>query len=55
MVHPVRAGPYKSMSTNSKSGEVFFFSHDKSYIIKTVSLAEGELLQGMLPAYQDHK
>mmetsp|Transcript_6934 Transcript_6934/g.19551 ORF Transcript_6934/g.19551 Transcript_6934/m.19551 type:complete len:833 (-) Transcript_6934:32-2530(-) len=44
----------KSMSTNSKSGEFFFFSGDRRFLIKTVSDAEGLLLHKMLPAYQNH-
>jgi len=42
------------MSTNSKSGEFFFFSSDKKFIIKTISAAEGALLFRLLPAYQHH-
>lgn len=48
------SGEYKSLSTNSKSGEFFFLSHDRKFLIKTVSEAEGRLLFRMLPEYQDH-
>jgi len=48
------SGEYKNMSTNSKSGEFFFISHDKRFIVKTVSEAEACRLHGMLPAYQEH-
>ena len=33
---------------------VFFLSHDRKFLIKTVSEAEGRLLFRMLPEYQDH-
>lgn len=45
---------YQAMATNSKSGEFFFFSHDKCFLIKTVTAAEAKLLHNMLPAYQEH-
>lgn len=48
------APPYKSMSTNSKSGEFFFFSGDRRFLIKTVTEDEAQLLFRMLPAYQAH-
>ena len=48
------SGDYKSLSTNSKSGEFFFLSRDRKFLIKTVSEAEGRLLFRMLPEYQDH-
>ncbi|CAE8622330.1 unnamed protein product [Polarella glacialis] len=40
-----------SFGTNSKSGEVFFFSHDDKYLLKTTTLGEAETLVGMLPRY----
>jgi len=46
--------PYKSLSTNSKSGEFFWFSGDRRFILKTVSVDEGMLLFRMLAAYQHH-
>lgn len=50
-----RSAPsYKVLSTNSKSGEFFFFSGDSRYLVKTVSAAEGELLFKMLPGYAGH-
>lgn len=48
------SGEYKSLSTNSKSGEFFFLSQDRKFLIKTVSQAEGRLLFRMLPEYQHH-
>lgn len=48
------APPYKTMSTNSKSGEFFFFSGDRHFLIKTVTKDEAMLLFRMLPAYQHH-
>lgn len=45
---------YKSMATNSKSGEFFFFAKDRRFLIKTVTDAEGQLLRSMLPKYQNH-
>ena len=48
------SGNYRSLSTNSKSGEFFFLSHDKKYLVKTISEDEGMLLFRMLPGYQDH-
>lgn len=46
--------PYRTMSTNSKSGEFFFFSGDRLFLIKTISEDEGKLLFNMLPGYQEH-
>lgn len=48
------SGEYRSMSTNSKSGEFFFFSEDRRFLIKTVSSKEATLLRRMIPAYQNH-
>eukprot|EP00439_Symbiodinium_sp_Y106_P082107 s514_g21.t1 len=48
------SGDYRSLSTNSKSGEFFFLSQDKKYLVKTISEDEGLLLFRMLPGYQDH-
>merc|ERR1712146_310110 len=48
------APPFKVLSTNSKSGEFFFFSGDNRFLVKTVSEAEGHLLFRMLPGYQGH-
>eukprot|EP00928_Gymnodinium_smaydae_P027904 TRINITY_DN21429_c0_g2_i2.p1 TRINITY_DN21429_c0_g2~~TRINITY_DN21429_c0_g2_i2.p1 ORF type:complete len:953 (+),score=194.01 TRINITY_DN21429_c0_g2_i2:102-2960(+) len=46
--------PCRTMSTNSKSGEFFCFSHDRYYIVKTISADEATLLLRMLPAYHYH-
>ena len=48
------SGDYKSLSTNSKSGEFFFLSNDRKFLIKTVSENEGLLLFRMLAEYQEH-
>lgn len=40
--------------SNSKSGEFFFFSHNREYMIKTISAAEGHLLFYNLDKYYDH-
>eukprot|EP00435_Cladocopium_sp_Y103_P070669 s656_g35.t1 len=44
----------RTMSTNSKSGELFLFSSDRRFIIKTLSSKELILLMRMMPAYLDH-
>eukprot|EP00443_Scrippsiella_acuminata_P063174 CAMPEP_0115378344 /NCGR_PEP_ID=MMETSP0271-20121206/3965_1 /TAXON_ID=71861 /ORGANISM="Scrippsiella trochoidea, Strain CCMP3099" /LENGTH=824 /DNA_ID=CAMNT_0002801507 /DNA_START=67 /DNA_END=2539 /DNA_ORIENTATION=- len=44
----------KSLSTNSKSGEFFFISDDKRFLVKTISCGESALLQKILASYQDH-
>ena len=48
------SGDYKSLSTNSKSGECFFLSSDRKFLVKSVTPAEGRLLCRMLPEYQEH-
>jgi len=45
---------YVSLSTNSKSGEFFFFSHDRQFVIKTIGSKEYSVLARLMPAYQDH-
>lgn len=42
------------MSTNSKSGEFFYLSGDRRFIIKTISDGEAQVLHAMLPCYQHH-
>jgi len=49
-----QAPSYKRMATNSKSGEFFFFSGDRKFLIKTVTEREALLLNRMLPSYQHH-
>jgi len=49
-----KAPPYKSMATNSKSGEFFFFSKDRRFLVKTITEDEALLLFRMLPAYGAH-
>jgi hypothetical protein len=41
-------------ASNSKSGELFFFSWDGKYIIKTISEKEAFTLLRMLPKYLQH-
>lgn len=40
--------------SNSKSGQFFFYSHDRRYMIKTVSQSECKFLRKILPDYYDH-
>lgn len=40
--------------TNSKSGEMFFFSHNGRFLLKTISNREAATLLRMLPAYISH-
>eukprot|EP00446_Apocalathium_sp_SHHI-4_P066352 CAMPEP_0177519140 /NCGR_PEP_ID=MMETSP0369-20130122/46924_1 /TAXON_ID=447022 ORGANISM="Scrippsiella hangoei-like, Strain SHHI-4" /NCGR_SAMPLE_ID=MMETSP0369 /ASSEMBLY_ACC=CAM_ASM_000364 /LENGTH=913 /DNA_ID=CAMNT_0018998343 /DNA_START=137 /DNA_END=2876 /DNA_ORIENTATION=+ len=49
-----QAVEYKVLATNSKSGEFFFISDDKRFLIKTISVNESILLQKMLTSYQHH-
>ena len=45
---------YLRLSTNSKSGQFFFFSNDGDYMIKTISHEEVKVLQSILPEYYEH-
>ena len=45
---------YLRFSTNSKSGQFFFFSNDGDYMIKTISHEEVKVLQSILPEYYEH-
>eukprot|EP00469_Lotharella_globosa_P016431 CAMPEP_0167827888 /NCGR_PEP_ID=MMETSP0112_2-20121227/11005_1 /TAXON_ID=91324 /ORGANISM="Lotharella globosa, Strain CCCM811" /LENGTH=537 /DNA_ID=CAMNT_0007730823 /DNA_START=65 /DNA_END=1675 /DNA_ORIENTATION=- len=45
---------YLSFKTNSKSGQFFFYSHDKRYMLKTMTGAECKLLMKILPSYYQH-
>eukprot|EP00931_Biecheleriopsis_adriatica_P055789 TRINITY_DN33058_c0_g1_i1.p1 TRINITY_DN33058_c0_g1~~TRINITY_DN33058_c0_g1_i1.p1 ORF type:complete len:637 (-),score=109.94 TRINITY_DN33058_c0_g1_i1:55-1965(-) len=42
---------YIEFGSNSKSGELFFFTHDSKYLLKTASAREAEVLINMLPRY----
>lgn len=44
----------KSLATNSKSGEFFFISDDKTFLVKTISHNESILLRKMFTSYQHH-
>mmetsp|Transcript_29118 Transcript_29118/g.51172 ORF Transcript_29118/g.51172 Transcript_29118/m.51172 type:complete len:579 (+) Transcript_29118:184-1920(+) len=45
---------YLSFKTNSKSGQFFFYSHDKRYMLKTMTRKECSLLMKILPSYYQH-
>jgi 1-phosphatidylinositol-4-phosphate 5-kinase len=45
---------YLEFISNSKSGQFFFYSHDRKYMIKTVSQAECKFLRKILPDYYHH-
>ncbi|GAB5369404.1 hypothetical protein AAMO2058_001401500 [Amorphochlora amoebiformis] len=45
---------YLSFKTNSKSGQFFFYSHDKRYMLKTMTPTECKLLMKILPSYYQH-
>lgn len=45
---------YLEFQTNSKSGEFFFFSYNREFLIKTISHNEALLLHRMLPDYYAH-
>jgi 1-phosphatidylinositol-4-phosphate 5-kinase len=40
--------------SNAKSGSFFFFSHDKRYLIKTMTPTECHFLQSILPRYYNY-
>lgn len=42
---------YLEFISNSKSGQFFFYTHDRRYMIKTISKGEAKFLQKILPAY----
>lgn len=43
-----------AFGSNSKSGEVFFFSHDKKFLLKTTTEIEASTLMSMLADYESH-
>lgn len=45
---------YLEFISNSKSGQFFFYSHNRKYMIKTVSKAECNTLMNLLPDYYKH-
>lgn len=45
---------FLEFQSNSKSGEFFFFSHNRHYMIKTISHPETMILQTMLASYYVH-
>mmetsp|Transcript_85080 Transcript_85080/g.150444 ORF Transcript_85080/g.150444 Transcript_85080/m.150444 type:complete len:531 (+) Transcript_85080:21-1613(+) len=46
--------PSRTLSTNSKSGEIFLISHGGKFIIKTISANEAKALEEILPSYAEH-
>jgi 1-phosphatidylinositol-4-phosphate 5-kinase len=40
--------------SNSKSGNFFFYSYDKRFMIKTISKDEAKFLRNILPSYYEH-
>lgn len=45
---------YLEFISNSKSGQFFFYSHDRQYMIKTISGGECKFLRTILPSYLQH-
>lgn len=46
--------PYISLKTNSRSGELFFLTADRKYILKTISASETRLMLRYILAYYLH-
>ncbi|SPR00499.1 unnamed protein product (mitochondrion) [Plasmodiophora brassicae] len=46
--------PYLEFIANSKSGQFFFYSHDRRFMIKTITNSEAKFLQRILPQYHDY-
>lgn len=46
-----KSGTGEASNSTGKSGARFFFSYDKKYLIKTISLQEARWLVKILPAY----
>ncbi len=40
--------------SNSKSGQFFFYSHDRRFMIKTITYGESKFLRKIMPQYYDH-
>jgi 1-phosphatidylinositol-4-phosphate 5-kinase len=47
----VTNNPYLEFISNSKSGQFFFFTHNKQFMIKTMSKEECKFLRKILPSY----
>ena len=45
---------FKAGTGAGRSGSFFFFSHDKKFIIKTMTKSEMKVMLDLLPAYSDH-
>ena len=49
-----RSNVFKAGEASGASGSFFFFSHDKKYIIKTMSKSEIKVMLNILPNYIEH-
>lgn len=49
-----RESVFKAGEGAGRSGSFFFFSHDRKFIIKTISIEERDLFLKLLPAFSDH-
>ncbi len=49
-----RDSVFKSGEGAGRSGSFFFFSHDRKYIIKTMTQTELDLYLACLPAFSNH-
>ena len=45
---------FKAGTGAGRSGSFFFFSHDKKFIIKTMTKSELKVMMNLLPQYSDH-
>ena len=45
---------FKAGEGAGRSGSFFFFSHDRKFIIKTMTKGELDLMLGMLPSLTEH-
>lgn len=45
---------FKAGEGAGRSGSFFFFSHDRKFIIKTMTRTELDLFLAKLPAFKDH-
>eukprot|EP00403_Amphidinium_massartii_P048090 CAMPEP_0178458738 /NCGR_PEP_ID=MMETSP0689_2-20121128/47703_1 /TAXON_ID=160604 /ORGANISM="Amphidinium massartii, Strain CS-259" /LENGTH=1363 /DNA_ID=CAMNT_0020085061 /DNA_START=40 /DNA_END=4129 /DNA_ORIENTATION=- len=43
-----------TLDNRASSGELFFYSHDKQFIVKTLTRGQAHTLVGMLPTYERH-
>ena len=45
---------FKAGTGAGRSGSFFFYSHDKKFIIKTMTKGELKVMMDLLPAYSEH-